>query len=291
MKRSLRSFLFTTLGILMGICISNTHTGAQHTGVDAAYIREIKALGYDDIDTDDIIALAALKVTPDYIKKIKALGYDDIDIDDIVALYALRIDPDYIKKIKALGFDDIDTDDIVALGAVGIDPDYIKKIKALGFDDIDTDDIVALGAVRADPDYVKELKESGIDDIDEIVALAALHVLPNVAKLVVPPIPPIPPIPAMPAMPALPGKPDVGHRHTFGLSVANNFASVLAVCALALAAGIVFYKTKNRKDADRQAHTEEQIETRITDFEKRVTDLQDILLSIDDRLDRRLRRA
>jgi hypothetical protein len=60
--------------------------------------------------------------------------------------------------------------------------------------------------------------------------------------------------------------------------------------AVVLLAGFGFFVWR-RHVGEGDTGVDEDLNVRMTNFENRVNDLQDILLSIDDRLDRRLKRT
>jgi len=264
------------LALILGIFIGIPATGyAQYDGLD--------------LSAHDITSLSAVGVTPEYVKAIRALGYDDISANDITSLYAVGVKPDYIKHIQALGYDDISANDITSLYAVGVKSDYVKQIKTLGFDDISIHDIVQFYATGVTPEYIKQMKDSGIGESHKIkVHIPEIHIPEiHISEIHIPEI----------HIPEIDVKIDKArekrqHHAVVINSIGEDFPFLTGGLTLAFALllggiGYLFY-LRNRQQPVSQPT--EDIDTRISIFEKRIDDLQDILLSIDHRIDRRLRK-
>lgn len=235
-----------------------------------------------NLSTSDITQLASVGVTPQYVQQIRALGYADISTNDITQLFVVGVKPDYIKQVKELGYDDISVSDITQLSAVGVKPDYIRKIKALGYHDISINDIVQWYVTGVTPAYIKQMKETGISNTKTMGA-----------------IPPIPPIPAISEIPPIPPIPAISHDHNLvivhksGSFVSKTFTWFNAFMASLIVGAIFIFVNRHSKNKTffSKSNSADNLDTRLNTFEQRVNDLQDILLSIDDRLDRRLKRS
>ena len=251
--------------------------------VSPEYVKEIQALGIRSISANDIAKFWAVKVDPDYIKKMKALGIKSISDNDIVKFWAVKVSPEFVEQVHGMGYRGISENDIVKFWAVKVTPEYIKAIKELGVGGISENDIVRYWAAGVEPEYIKKMKalgETGDRDIvkywtkniDPHKIVSDNGVLsitgPNGSTIVI-----------------NSGK----HRHSLHgyVSRIGGWATqlVIGVCLIILTAGMVAYFTRARPGT-RATDWSRNIDERLSAFERRTNDVQDILISIDDRLSR-----
>ncbi len=146
-------------------------------GVTPEFAQQFQQIGYKDISTEDLVSLKAQSITPEFIKSFEAAGYKDIKIDDVISLKALGVQPDYIKSFKEKGYDNISLDDAVAMKSQNITPEFLNQFAAIGYKDISLDNAVALKATGVTPDWIKEMKAKGFNynDVNKYITLKSLQ--------------------------------------------------------------------------------------------------------------------
>ncbi len=146
-------------------------------GIDQAYIKSMKDVGYINISNEDIIGFKALGITADYVKSFKNAGIK-IKPENITGYKALGITADYIKSFSSAGFKNIKPDDFGGLKAMNVTAEMVKEYKALGFTDSNFDNILGAKAIGATPDYIKRMKAKGhnFKTLDKYISLKALLV-------------------------------------------------------------------------------------------------------------------
>lgn len=158
--------------------------------VKQSYVQMLKKKGYNNLDKDELIPLAALDVNEAYITSIKQV-IPDIDLDDLVPFKSLGIDKAYIEEIRKSGYKDLSPGNIIALKSQGIDAKYIKDFKsstnskknnkeADDTDDAD-DDVIAFKSLGIDQAFIDSYKKIGYNDLsnDDLMALKSLNVTPE----------------------------------------------------------------------------------------------------------------
>jgi hypothetical protein len=70
--------------------------------VDAAYVRDMDALGYPNLPADKFVALKVQGVDPDEVRQCRALAYQP-DADQLIQIRILRIAPDVIWRMQVRG--------------------------------------------------------------------------------------------------------------------------------------------------------------------------------------------
>ncbi|KQX15319.1 M56 family metallopeptidase [Flavobacterium sp. Root420] len=155
--------------------------------VKQSYVQMLKKKGYNNLDKDQVIPLAALDVNEAYITSIKQ-AIPDIDLDNLVPFKSLGIDKAYIEEIRKSGYKDLSPGNIIALKSQGIDAKYIKdfhssvnsKRNNKDADDAD-DDVIAFKSLNIDQAFIDSFKKIGYNDLsnDDLMALKSLNVTPE----------------------------------------------------------------------------------------------------------------
>jgi hypothetical protein len=206
----------------------------------------------------DITKLSALQVPPEYVKEIQDLGYKSISVNDILKFWAIKVTPEYIREIKALGYKGISERDILKFWALKVTPEYIKRMKELGNG-------------ISDRDIAKSWSPK-IAGSKVVIDGAAVSINgPDGVSIVINP------------------KKHAELGHSF-LSKIGSWATQLAIgiCLIIAAGGCVAYFTGPKSIKRDKSDITGKIDERLSSFEKRTNDVQDVLISIDDRLNRKL---
>ena len=148
-------------------------------GVTAEYVKEMVAAGFKP-DPDQLVSMKIQGVTPQYIKSIRDMGYAP-DGDEIVSMKIQGVTPEYIKQMRDLGFKP-DADEIVSMKIQGITPEYVKQMRDLGFNP-NADEIISMKIQGVTPEYVQQIRSLGYKpDADEIVSMKIQGITPEYVK-------------------------------------------------------------------------------------------------------------
>lgn len=132
--------------------------------VTPEYVREMRGLGYRNIDADELITTKIHKVTPDYIRKMRAAGWD-LSLDELTASRIHKATPEFAEEMRKLGYGNLDHDDLIAFRIHRVTPEFIASMRELGYDKLSADDLVAFRIHRVTPEFVRELKAAGYSGI------------------------------------------------------------------------------------------------------------------------------
>jgi len=186
--------------------------------IKKSYVQMLKKKGFNNIDKNQVIPLAALDVNEAYITSIKQ-AIPDIDLDNLVPFKSLEIDKAFIEEIKKAGYKDVspgkliamksqgidgkyiadvknstkgdktdssknsddDDDDIIAFKSMNIDQDFINSFKKIGYNDISNSNLIALKSLNVTAEYVSGFQKAGYKDIklDDLIAMKSLNVTPE----------------------------------------------------------------------------------------------------------------
>jgi hypothetical protein len=127
------------------------------------YIREMRSLGYKDIDDEELVASKIHKVTPAYIREMRAAGWD-LSLDELQSSSIHGATPEFAAEMKKLGYS-LDFDDLVSFRIHKVTAAFINELKALGYDRVDADDLVSMRIHRVTPEFIRELKAAGYSNV------------------------------------------------------------------------------------------------------------------------------
>lgn len=152
-------------------------------------------------DRDSVIGRAiemkAIGLAPEYAASIRAAApwLENLDSDDIMGMKAVGVTPQYIRDLSS-AFGKVDQDTITEARAVGLSGDYVRRMAKAGYRG-DVDDYVAMRAVGVTPEYAASFRKRGIKitDIDQLVEMKAHDIQPDDLPrgAAPPPSPPLPP--------------------------------------------------------------------------------------------------
>jgi beta-lactamase regulating signal transducer with metallopeptidase domain len=134
-----------------------------------SYIEDMKSVGFDNLDVDNLIAMHAHGITPDFVRGMRATGLNP-DLDQLVAMAVHDVTPAYVKQVRDMGFKP-DANEIIAMKVQDISSEYVKDMRTLGVLG-GADQLIAMKVHDVTPAYVKEMRSAGLNpDTDELIAM------------------------------------------------------------------------------------------------------------------------
>ncbi|SEL51479.1 Signal transducer regulating beta-lactamase production, contains metallopeptidase domain [Aquimarina amphilecti] len=148
------------------------------------FIKQFKALGYENASVDDIISLKIHNVTPDFIKKYNDAGYKKIPLDKVTGLKIHNVTPEFINTFKKAGYKNISLEEAMSLKIHNVSPDVAKEYKNIGYSNLDIDDLMSLKIHNISPEYIKEFKKTKFGNLplDDIMSFKIHNVTPEFIK-------------------------------------------------------------------------------------------------------------
>jgi len=149
----------------------------EQSSVKSSYIEEMKSVGFDHLDVDELVSMKIQGVTAEYVKQIRAAGFNP-GVEEIVGMKIQGVTPEYIKSIRDAGYTP-NAEEIVGMKIQGVTPDYIKQMRDLGFKP-DLEQIVGMKIQGVTPEYVKKIRDLGYKpDAEHIVGMKIQGVTPE----------------------------------------------------------------------------------------------------------------
>lgn len=173
----------TMRGIFPGLTLRQV-TSLAALGVTEAFIREMRAAGFDVKTPRDATGLKAVGVTPEYVREMRAAGYTIATAKEATSMRAVGVTPEYVREMKAAGFDVKSAKDVTSMRAVGVTPEFVRDMRAAGFAIETARDATSLRAVGVSPDWLREMRAAGvkIESAKDATSLRAMGVTPELVK-------------------------------------------------------------------------------------------------------------
>jgi beta-lactamase regulating signal transducer with metallopeptidase domain len=150
---------------------------ARPTRNGASYIDQMKSVGLDNLDVDQLVALKVHDVTPEYVRAMRAAGFE-LDAEQIAAMKSQDVTPEYVAQIRALGFKP-DADEIVGMKVHDVTPVFVKSMREMGINP-DADEIIALKVHDITPEYRRAMEAAGYKlDAEDLIAAKVMDVTPE----------------------------------------------------------------------------------------------------------------
>ncbi len=139
---------------------------------DAAYLREMTALGYS-VDPDRQMELAIHDVSAAFAREIRSLGFTDTTFDQLTQLRIQGVTVDYARDLRGLVLPGLSVDQLIQMKIQGVSPPWVRELNAAGYRDLTADQLVQLKIQGVSAAWVQGLGYDGRLDLsaDELVQL------------------------------------------------------------------------------------------------------------------------
>ena len=142
-----------------------------------SFIDQMKSVGFDNLEVDDLIALRVHDVTPEWVRAMRTTGFE-IDAEQAIAMKTQDVTPEFVAQMRALGFKP-DADEIVAMKVHDISPEFVKAMRDMGMNP-DADQVIALKVHDITPEFRRSMEAAGYKlDTDELIAAKVMDVTPE----------------------------------------------------------------------------------------------------------------
>lgn len=128
------------------------------------YIREMRSLGFRNIDSEELVATKIHKVTPQFVRDMRAAGWD-LSLDELQASAIHGATPQFAEEMRKLGYGNLSHDDLVAFRIHKVTAEFIEELRKLGYDKVDADDLIAMRIHRVTPEFIRELAAAGYTNV------------------------------------------------------------------------------------------------------------------------------
>lgn len=137
------------------------------------YIASMRGLGYDDLSTEKVFALAVHDVSLEFIQELSAAGYSRVSVDKLLAMRIHGVSMEFINELKSAGYDQVPVDKLVAMRIHGVSTSFVKELQEMGYERPAIDKLVAMRIHGVKTEFIKELRDLGYErvPIDQLVAM------------------------------------------------------------------------------------------------------------------------
>lgn len=137
-----------------------TYMKMRMFGVSPDYVREMKALGFGDLDERELIESRIHRVTPEYVRTMRAAGYD-LDLRGFRQSAIHGMTPAFAQEMKKAGYGNLSFDDLLKFRIHKVTPEFIAELRSVGYDNLSAHDLVSMRIHKVTPDFIRELAAAG----------------------------------------------------------------------------------------------------------------------------------
>ena len=143
-------------------------------GIDAAFIRSLKDLGYNTLSYRELLALGKYGADSDFITEMSQAGYPGFSLMDYAYMRKYGVDADFVAEMKDSGFNNLSAEDMINMSKYGVDEDLVALMVQFGYDDMTVDEIISVSKYGVDEDLIITLNEAGYDNlsVDELIGMS-----------------------------------------------------------------------------------------------------------------------
>ena len=139
--------------------------GVFHFFAEPKYTQEMKALGFDDIDSDKQYLMAVMDVNMAFAKEMKAERLKGLDTDKLIAFRIFNVNAAFVEDLRKAGLAIADSDRLVAFRIHGVTPEMVRFLRQAGYQPSE-ETLVAMRIHGATPEWMEQLKKDGYDKVD-----------------------------------------------------------------------------------------------------------------------------
>ncbi len=147
---------------------------------NAQYPKDMRALGFTDIDEEKQFAMAVTDVTVDFARQIKRENLSGLDTDKLIAFRIFRVDSQFIHALRAEGLSAREAGKLIAFRVHGVTPEYVRAMRGAGLE-AGEDRLIAFRVHGVTPEFVDQVRSLGFENLDsgQLVAMRVHGVTPE----------------------------------------------------------------------------------------------------------------
>ena len=103
------------------------YTAFRIHGVNAAFVRDLAALGDSKLTAEQLVTFRIHGVSSDYVRELRDLGYTGLSSDQLVAMRIHGVSTQFIRELKSAGYQNVPVEKLIEMRIHGIDADFLRK--------------------------------------------------------------------------------------------------------------------------------------------------------------------
>jgi hypothetical protein len=134
-------------------------------GVDPNMVTELRALGYTNINAEDLVRFRIHGVSPELIRALAASGYRNVPAEDLVRFRIHGVSPEFIREMGSFGYTNVPAEDLVRFRIHGVSSDFVHALSDLGYKHVASEDLVRMRIHGVTPEFIREVEAAGYRNV------------------------------------------------------------------------------------------------------------------------------
>jgi hypothetical protein len=149
-------------------CVGTVHDAAMRGTYsftpDAAFVKRMEAMGFDDQTPERLQGYAMLDVATTWVKEMKDVGVTEMTAQKLMGLKALKVDAAYVKAMAAAGYPELRANKLTSMKAVGVSPEKVQAIRAMGYSPTQ-EELIQMSVFKIDAPFVERMRARGFQNL------------------------------------------------------------------------------------------------------------------------------
>jgi len=149
-------------------CVGTVHDaalrGTYSFTPDAAFAKQMEAMGFDDQTPERLQGYAMLDITTEWVKEMKDAGVTEMTAQNLMGLRALKVDAAYVKAMAASGYPELRAHQLTSMKAVGVSPEKVQAVRAMGYTPTQQE-LIQMSVFKIDAPFVERMKARGFKNL------------------------------------------------------------------------------------------------------------------------------
>jgi len=128
-------------------------------GVSPERVREMRALGIKDLDTEKVIQAGIHGVTADYVRRARAMGWN-VSLEKLIETRIHGATPEFAEEIRKLGYANVPVDDLIQMRIHGVDAKFIRDLAEAGYHNVPIEKMVEMKIHGIDARYIRRMNDA-----------------------------------------------------------------------------------------------------------------------------------
>jgi len=135
------------------------------------FISAMRARGYDNLSSEDLLRAAFNNLTIGYIDELKNAGYDRVTYNELMRARNHDINAEYIREVKDMGFTSQPLETLIRMRNHDINAEFINEMKSAGFENLSIEELIRLKNHDITSSFVNDIRAEGYADVSAETAI------------------------------------------------------------------------------------------------------------------------
>ena len=136
-------------------------------------IDELRKVGYDET-LKNYLKMSIHRATPAYVRALKAVGYDDVPAKRLVKMRVHGVEPDFIRAMTNAGYGQLSPKELTKMKIHGVTPAFANELREAGVE-APARQLVKMKIHGVTSSFAEEIRKAGVDATAKQLVKMKIH--------------------------------------------------------------------------------------------------------------------